>query len=123
MSFCALIGFQGWNSWIPEVSGVSASRSATAALLLGWLLASSLGGLVSILVSRLELAPASPLRGAVLSESVFSGESCASETVVSSTNKTIRNRLRTSLLYRFRTAWSLAALLLATKSARDIFPS
>src|SRR5271169_1550402 len=104
MSFCAFIGFQGWNSWTPEISGLSApSRSATAALLLGWLLASSLGGLVSILVSRLELPPASPLRGAVLSESVLSGESCASERVVSSANRTIRNRLRTHLLYRFRT--------------------
>src|ERR1700687_1126014 len=106
MSFSAFIGFQGWNSWTPEVSGLSVtSRSATASLLPGWVLASSLGGLISILVSRLELSSASRLRAAalseaVLSEAVLSDESCASETVVSSANKTIGNRIRTPLLYR-----------------------
>jgi hypothetical protein len=37
-----------------------------------------------------------------LSEAVLSGESCASERVVSSAKKTIGNRIRTPLLYRFR---------------------
>src|SRR5208283_3526380 len=107
MSFSAFIGFQGWNSWTPEVSGLSpTSRSATAALLAGWLLASSLGGLISILVSRLELSSASRLRAAALSDAALSeaalpDESCASETAVSSASKTIRNRIRTPLLYRF----------------------
>src|ERR1019366_5507797 len=101
MSFSAFIGFQGWNSWTPEVSGLSpTSRSATADLLAGWFLASSLGGLILILVSRLELTPASLLRAAalseaVLSEAVLSGASCAREKVVSSAKKTIRNRIRT----------------------------
>src|ERR1039458_9874165 len=96
MSFSAFIGFQGWNSWTPEVSGLSpTSRSATADLLAGWFLASSLGGLILILVSRLELTPASLLRAAVLSEAVLSGASCASQKVVSSAKKTIRNRIRT----------------------------
>src|ERR1700730_13114169 len=96
MFFSAFIGFQGWNSWTPETSIFSGmSRSSTAAWLPGWLLASFLGGLISILVSRLELSSASRLRAAALSE-----ESCARETVVSSANKAIRNRLRTPLLYR-----------------------
>src|SRR6266568_3653715 len=68
MSFSAFIGFQGWNSWTSEASGLSASsRSATADLLLGWFLASSLGGLMSMRVSRLELSWASRLRSEVLS--------------------------------------------------------
>src|SRR5271163_2792739 len=81
---------------MPEVSG--ASRSETAFLLLGWFLSSSLGALVSILVSRLELPCASPLWGAALS-----GESCASEIAVSSARKTIKNPLRTPPLYRVGT--------------------
>src|SRR6202163_1570279 len=101
MFFSAFIGFQGWNSWTPETSIFSGmSRSSTAAWLPGWLLASFLGGLISILVSRLELSSASRLRAAALSEAVLSEESCASETVVSSANKAIRNRIRTPLLYR-----------------------
>src|SRR5580658_2106591 len=125
MSFCAFSGFQGWNSWMPEVSETSApSRSATAALLPGWLLASSLGGLVSILVSRLELPPASPLRGAALSESVLSGESCAREAVVvTSANRTIRNRLRTTLLYRFRARPKLPDERERQRKAYQQFPS
>src|SRR6266849_4400249 len=96
MFFSAFIGFHGWNSWTPETSIFSGmSRSSTAALLAGWFLASFLGGLISILVSRLELSSASRLRAAALSE-----ESCASETAVSSANKTMRNRIRTTLLYR-----------------------
>src|SRR5580704_11879929 len=101
MFFSAFIGFQGWNSWTPETSIFSGmSRSSTAAWLPGWLLASFLGGLISILVSRLELSSASRLRAAALSEAVLSEESCASETVVSSANKALRNRIRTLLLYR-----------------------
>src|ERR1700719_2464193 len=101
MFFSAFIGFQGWNSWTPERSIFSGrSRSSTAAWLPGWLLASFLGGLISILVSRLELSSASRLRAAALSEAALSEESCASETVVSSANKAIRNRIRTPLLYR-----------------------
>src|SRR5271157_1148885 len=106
MSFSAFIGFQGWNSCTPEVSGLSGfsvtSRSATAALLAGWLLASSLGGLISIRVSWLELSSASRLRAAALSEPVLSDESWASEIAVSSARKIIGNRIRTSLLYRLR---------------------
>src|SRR5208282_2978962 len=103
MSFSAFIGVQGWNSWTPEVSGLSpTSRSATAALLAGWLLASSLGTLISILVSRLELTSASRLRAAALSAAALSDASCASEKVVSSAKETITNRIRTLQLYRFR---------------------
>src|SRR6266849_1919508 len=102
MSFSAFIGFQGWNSWTPETSMFSGmSRSATASLLPGWFLASSLGGLISILVSRLELSSASRLRAAALSEAVLSEESCASARVASRANKTIANRMRTPLLYCF----------------------
>src|ERR1700676_1396964 len=104
MFFSAFIGFHGWNSWTPETSIFSGmSRSSTAALLPGWLLASPLGGLISILVSWLELSSASRLRAAALSEEVLSEESCASKIVVSSAKKTIRNRMRTTLttlLYR-----------------------
>src|SRR6266851_1105747 len=100
MSFSAFIGFQGWNSWTPETSMFSGmSRSATASLLPGWFLASSFGGLISILVSRLELSSASRLRAAALSEAVLSEESCASARVASRANKTIANRMRTPLLY------------------------
>src|SRR5258708_35673416 len=81
------------------------SRSSTAAALLGWFLASFLGGLISILVSRLELSSASRLRAAALSDAVLSEvalleESCASEMAVSSPKKTTVNRVRTTLLYR-----------------------
>src|SRR5260221_9101791 len=81
------------------------SRSSTAAALLGWFLASFLGGLISILVSRLELSSASRLRAAALSEAVLSEaglleESCASEMAVSSPKKTTVNRVPTTLLYR-----------------------
>src|SRR5712671_5937869 len=102
MSFSAFIGFHGWNSWTPETSMFSgASRSATASLLPGWFLASFLGGLISILVSRLELSSASRLRAAAFSEAaVLSEESCPGEILVSRANKTIRNRIRTTLLYR-----------------------
>src|SRR5258708_31890420 len=80
-------------------------RSSTAAALLGWFLASFLGGLRSILVSRLELSSASRLRAAALSEAVLSEaalleESCASEMAVTSPKKTTVNRVRTTLLYR-----------------------
>src|SRR6267378_3023656 len=78
------------------------SKSSTAALLPGWLLASFLGGLISILVSRLELSSASRLRAAAFSEAVLSEESCPGEILVSRANKTIRNRIRTISLYRFR---------------------
>src|ERR1700680_374357 len=102
MFFSAFIGFQGWNSWTPETSMFSGmSRSSTAAWLPGWLLASFLGGLISILVSRLELSSASRLWAADFSEAALSEESCASERV-DSANKTIRNRIRTTSLYRFR---------------------
>src|SRR5713101_5617368 len=102
MSLSAFIGFQGWNSWTPETSMFSGmSRSATASLLPGWFLTSSLGGLISILVSRLELSSASRLRAAALSEAVLSEESCASARVASRANKTIANRMRTPLLYCF----------------------
>src|SRR5437660_8293169 len=101
MFFSAFIGFQGWNSWTPETSILSGmSRSSTAALLAGWLLASFLGGLISILVSRLELSSASRLRAAAFSEAALSEESCANERVASSARITIRNRIRTTLLYR-----------------------
>src|SRR6202795_643601 len=101
MFFSAFIGFQGWNSWTPETSIFSGmSRSSPAAWLPGCLLASFLGGLISILLSPLELSSASRLRAAALSEAVLSEESCASETVVSSANKAIRNRIRTLLFYR-----------------------
>src|SRR6266849_795140 len=101
MFFSAFIGFHGWNSWTPETSIFSGmSRSSTAAWLLGWFLASFLGGLISILVSRLELSSASRLRAAAFSEAALSEESCACERVVSSAKKTIRNRIRTPLLYR-----------------------
>src|SRR5258706_15394389 len=106
MFFSAFIGFQGWNSWTPETSMLSGmSRSSTAAALLGWFLASFLGGLISILVSRLELSSASRLRAAALSDAVLSEvalleESCASEMAVSSPKKTTVNRVRTTLLYR-----------------------
>src|SRR5260221_11942251 len=81
------------------------SRSSTAAALLGWFLASFLGGLISILVSRLELSSASRLRAAALSDAVLSEvalleESCASEMAVSSPKKTTVNRVRTTLFYR-----------------------
>src|SRR5258708_36826112 len=81
------------------------SRSSTAAALLGWFLASFLGGLISILVSRLELSSASRLRAAAFSEAVLSEvalleESCASEMAVSSPKKTTVNRVRTTLLHR-----------------------
>src|SRR5258708_34263984 len=81
------------------------SRSSTAAALLGWFLASFLGGLISILVSRLELSSASRLRAAALSDAVLSEvalleESCASEMALSSPKKTTVNRVRTTLLYR-----------------------
>src|SRR6266849_5256311 len=103
MSFSAFIGFQGWNSWTPETSMFSGmSRSATASLLPGWFLASSFGGLISILVSRLELSSASRLRAAALSEAALSEESCASARVASRARKIIRNRIHTTLLYRFR---------------------
>src|SRR5437660_6307027 len=103
MFFSAFIGFQGWNSWTPETSILSGmSRSSTAALLAGWLLASFLGGLISILVSRLELSSASRLREAALSEAALSEESCANERVASSARITLTNRIRTSSLYRFR---------------------
>src|SRR5882762_1358233 len=93
--------FHGWNSWTPETSIFSGmSRSSRAALLPGWLLASFLGGLMSIRVSRLELSSASRLRAAAFSEAVLSEESCAGEIVVSSARKIIRNRIRTPLLYR-----------------------
>src|SRR3979411_3058800 len=101
MFFSAFIGFQGWNSWTPETSILSGmSRSSTAAVLPGWFLASFLGGLISILVSRLELSSASRLRAAAFSEAALSEESCASEIVASSARKIIRNRMRTALLYR-----------------------
>src|ERR1700686_418724 len=101
MFFSAFIGFHGWNSWTPETSMFSGmSRSSTAAVLPGWFLASFLGGLISILVSRLELSSASRLRAAAFSDAVLSEESCANEILVSSANKTIRNRIRTPLLYR-----------------------
>src|SRR6266481_2737897 len=105
MFFSAFIGFQGWNSWTPETSMFSGmSRSSTAAVLPGWFLASFLGGLISILVSRLELSSASRLRAAAfseaaLSEGVFSDESCAGEIVASKARKIIRNRVRTHVLY------------------------
>src|SRR5260370_30166694 len=105
MSFSAFIGFQGWNSWTLELSGEAArSRSATAALLAGWVLASSLGGLISILVSWLELSSSvavasrlceAGLSDAVLSEAALGDESCASERAVNSAKKKIRNRMRT----------------------------
>src|SRR6202795_4370136 len=101
MFFSAFIGFHGWNSWTPETSILSGmSRSSTAAVLPGWFLASFLGGLISILVSRLELSSASRLRAAAFSEAALSEEFCASESVASSTRKIIRNRIRTTLLYR-----------------------
>src|ERR1700693_4380289 len=101
MFFSAFIGFQGWNSWTPETSILSGmSRSSTNAWLPGWFLASFLGGLISILVSRLELSSASRLRAAAFSGAALSEESYPSERVVSSVKKTIRNRIRTPLLYR-----------------------
>src|ERR1039458_5323114 len=112
MSFSAFIGFQGWNSWTPDVSGLSLvsvmPRPAMASLLPGWLLSSSLGGLMSILVSWLELSSASRLRAAALSEAALSEESCANDTAASSTRK-IRNRIRTPPLYRFRVTSKQAA--------------
>src|SRR6266446_2904338 len=103
MFFSAFIGFHGWNSWTPETSILSGmSRSSTAAVLPGWFLASFLGGLISILVSRLELSSASRLRAAALFEAVLSEESWADERVASSARNTIRNRIRTTSLYRFR---------------------
>src|SRR6266446_4224546 len=103
MSLSAFIGFQGWNSWTLEKSMFSGmSRSASVSLLAGWFLASSLGGLISILVSRLELSSASRLRAAALSEAVLSEESCANERVARSGRKRIRKRVRTLALYRFR---------------------
>src|SRR5260370_2765528 len=102
MSWSAFIGFAGLTSWSAETSMcVGMSRSATASLLPGWFLTSSLGGLISILVSRLELSSASRLRAAALSEAVLSEESCASARVASRANKTIANRMRTPLLYCF----------------------
>src|SRR5260221_11094460 len=85
------------------LSGMSCS--SVAAALFGWFLASFLGGLISILVSRLELSSASRLRAAAFSEAVLSEvglleESCASEMAVSSPKKTTVNRVRTTLLYR-----------------------
>src|SRR5260221_14657488 len=85
------------------LSGMSCS--SVAAALFGWFLASFLGGLISILVSRLELSSASRLRAAALSDAVLSEvalleESCASEMAVSSPKKTTVNRVRTTLLYR-----------------------
>src|SRR5229473_7978511 len=101
MFFSAFIGFQGWNSWTPETSILSGmSRSSTAAWLPGWLLASFLGGLISILVSWLELSSASRLRAADFSDAALSEESCASETVVSSARRIIRKQVRTLVLYR-----------------------
>src|SRR5208282_193539 len=98
---------------MPELSGLSVvpgmPRASTASLLAGWFLASSLGGLRSILVSRLELSSASRLWAAalsvavgseLLSGAVLSVESCASERLVTSAKKNIRQRIRTSLLYR-----------------------
>src|SRR6266446_2419203 len=101
MFFSAFIGFHGWNSSTPETSILSGmSRFSTAAVLPGWFLASFLGGLISILVSRLELSSASRLRAAAFSEAALSEESWASERVASSARNTIRNRMRTTLLYR-----------------------
>src|SRR5260370_42031087 len=99
MFFSAFIGFHGWNSWTPETSILSGmSRSSTAAVLAGWVLASFLGGLISILVSRLELFSASRLRAAAFFEAALSVEYFARETAGRRPHKTIRKRKSTALL-------------------------
>src|ERR1035438_9490881 len=83
---------------MPDVSGASDARgmprASTASALAGCALASPFGGLISILVSRLELSSASRLRSAAFAAAALSGGSCAQQTVVSSANNTIRDRIR-----------------------------
>src|SRR5450755_4178213 len=83
---------------MPEGSGLSEARgmpsASTASELAGCALASPFGGLISILVSRLELSSASRLRSAAFSAAALSGGSCAQQTAVSSASKTIRDRIR-----------------------------